>query len=229
MRETGSTNADLVAGARDGAPAGLVLVAGHQSAGRGRLGRTWSAPPGSALLCSVLLRPSLVPEELHRCTQAVAVAAARACEAVAGVRPDLKWPNDLLVGADKLAGVLAESVLGPTGVEAVVVGIGLNVTRDAPPPETAATSLEHHAGRPVGLDALLERFLAELAGIELGTLPGEYRSRLATLGTRVRVQRPAGDLVGTAVDVRPSGALVVRDDAGDHEVLAGDVTHLRPA
>ena len=229
VRETGSTNTDLVVAARDGAPAGLVLVAGHQSAGRGRLGRTWSAPPGSALLCSVLLRPALMPEELHRCTQAVAVAAARACEAVAGVRPDLKWPNDLLVGAAKLAGVLAESVLGPRGVEAVVVGIGLNVTHDAPPPGIAATSLEHHAGRPVGLDALFGRFLAELAGIELDTLPGEYRSRLATLGTRVRVQRPGGDLVGTAVEVRPSGALVVRDDAGDHEVLAGDVTHLRPA
>ncbi len=229
--ETGSTNTDLVAAARGGAPAGLVLVAGHQSAGRGRLGRSWSAPPGSALLCSVLLRPSLAPEELHRCTQAVAVAAARACEAVAGVRPDLKWPNDLLVGPAKLAGVLAESVLGPQGVEAVVVGIGLNVTRAAPPPEAgaAATSLEHHAGRPPGLDTLLERFLAELAGIELDTLAAQYRARLATLGTRVRVQRPGGDLVGTAVDVRSSGALVVRDDDGDHEVLAGDVTHLRPA
>ncbi len=232
VEETASTNADLLERARAGAPAGLVRVAGHQTAGRGRLGRTWQAPPGSALLCSVLLRPGLAVEDLHRCTQAVAVAAARACEAVAGVRPVLKWPNDLLVGHRKLAGVLAESVIGAAGVEAVVVGIGCNVAVGALPADLAdvATSLEAERGGAVSVDELLDRFLVELAAVDPGTLADEYRRRLATLGTRVRVQRPAGDLVGVAVDVRSSGALVVRDDLGaDHEVLAGDVTHLRPA
>src|SRR4051812_27340870 len=105
-----------------GAPEGLAAVADHQTAGRGRLGRAWVAPPGASLLLSVLFRPDLAPERLHLTTAAVALAAAEACEAVAGVLPVLKWPNDLLVGDRKLAGVLAESRL-----PAVVVGIGLNV------------------------------------------------------------------------------------------------------
>jgi BirA family biotin operon repressor/biotin-[acetyl-CoA-carboxylase] ligase len=232
--ETGSTNADLLAEARAGAPAGLVLVARYQSAGRGRHGRTWTAPPGSALLCSILLRPHLPAAELHRCTQAVAVAAARACESVAGVRPSVKWPNDLLVEGRKLAGVLAESVLGADGaVEAVVVGIGCNVTAAALPAEVAATATSLEAasgGVAVEPARLLDALLGSLASLDLDEVAVEYRQRLATLGTRVRVERPAGDLVGTAVDVRSSGVLVVRDDAGrEHDVVAGDVTHLRPA
>ena len=105
--ETGSTNADLLDAAALGAPDGTVLVAAHQRAGRGRLDRRWDAPPGSNLLCSILFLQ--LPERLHELTWAVAVAAARACETVAGVRPDLKWPNDLLVDGRKLAGILAQT------------------------------------------------------------------------------------------------------------------------
>src|SRR5687768_9699564 len=93
VTETGSTNADLLEAARDGAAEGAVLVADHQSAGRGRLGRSWEAPPGASLLMSVLLRPTLALDQVHAVTAAVGLAAAYACHAVAGFRPGLKWPN----------------------------------------------------------------------------------------------------------------------------------------
>jgi BirA family biotin operon repressor/biotin-[acetyl-CoA-carboxylase] ligase len=108
--EIDSTNRYLLDEARSGAFEGAVAVADHQSAGRGRLGRRWEAPAGSNLLVSMLLRPTLVVEELHLCTMAVALAAAAACEQAAGVRPDLKWPNDLMVGGRKLGGILAEAL-----------------------------------------------------------------------------------------------------------------------
>ena len=99
VAETGSTNDDLVAAARHGAPSGTVLVTDHQTAGRGRLGRRWEAPPGASLLVSVLVRPSAAAaQRLHGATQAVGLSAQAACADVAGFRPDLKWPNDLLVG-----------------------------------------------------------------------------------------------------------------------------------
>ncbi len=143
VTETGSTNADLAARGAD-APEGSVLVADYQSAGRGRLDRAWVAPAGSGLLVSVLLRPRLDPARLHLVVVAVALAAADATETLTGVRPDLKWPNDLLAPADdgqrrKLGGILAE-ITPPTGsstdeAPVLVVGLGLNLTRppDQPP------------------------------------------------------------------------------------------------
>lgn len=148
-----STNDWLLAQARRGAPGGLVAVTRHQSAGRGRLGRRWEAPPGSALLASVLLRPLAPPGSLYACTAAVALAVADACRAVAGVEPGIKWPNDLVVpvqgGTLKLAGVLAEADPGapggPAGAGAVVTGVGLNV---AWAPEGATCLLALAATRP---------------------------------------------------------------------------------
>ena len=136
--EIDSTNRYLVDAARAGGPSGLVAVARHQTAGRGRLGRRWQAPPGTNLLLSVLLRSSSSsPSEVtpHDLTLAVALAAADACAEVAGVEARLKWPNDLVVDDGKLAGVLAELVTGVSGDPAVVVGLGLNVGWPAAEPE----------------------------------------------------------------------------------------------
>jgi len=154
-----STNRYLLDEARAGAPEGVVAVADHQTAGRGRLGRTWEAPAGANLLCSVLLRPDLAPEERHLATAAVALAALDAVEALppalglAG-QVGVKWPNDLVDRSGrKLAGVLAEADLAasPAGPPPLVVGIGINVgwpgPDDVPPPELAdtATSLRRLA------------------------------------------------------------------------------------
>jgi BirA family biotin operon repressor/biotin-[acetyl-CoA-carboxylase] ligase len=233
--EIDSTNRYLLDEARGGAGNGLVAVADHQTAGRGRFDRRWEAPPGSSLLVSVLLRPA--PEGdappagssggSHRAVMAAALALADAVEAVAGVAPGLKWPNDLVVGDRKLAGLLAERE-----GDALVIGAGLNVEWEAFPPELAATSTACNleAGRSVDRDALLDEFLARLAAAldALDEVPERYRARLATLGRRVRVERVADVLEGDAVDVTSGGALVVRrDDGTDEIVTAGDVVHLR--
>jgi BirA family biotin operon repressor/biotin-[acetyl-CoA-carboxylase] ligase len=217
---TGSTNADLIAAARAGAVDRTVLIADHQTAGRGRIGRTWEAPPGTNLLLSILFRsvPSAGPQRL---TQQVAVAAARAAEQLSDVHPVLKWPNDLLVGDAKLAGVLAEAVGRDGAIEAVVVGIGLNLGW-APP---GAARLEG-----VGRDQFAEVFLAELAALADRDDGGaaEYLARLDTLGRAVRVELPDGELTGVARSVQPDGRLVIEGDDGRERVLSvGDVVHLR--
>lgn len=217
-----STNRVLLEEARAGAPEGAVLVAGFQTAGRGRLGRTWTAPPGSALLVSVLLRPTLPPERLHLVTMAAGLAARSACGPGEVV---LKWPNDLLVGSRKLAGILAEAAAG-----AVVVGMGLNVVR---PPDVPAElaglavwldEVVPGVTRDGVLDAWLRAYDAELS--DLDALPARYRAACGTLGQRVRVEQSAGVLEGVAVDVDDDGHLVLDTGA---VVAVGDVVHLRPA
>src|SRR5437763_9636755 len=152
LGELDSANRHALELARQGVPEGLVVVADHQTAGRGRLGRSWEAPPGSSLLMSVLLRPSLAPERLHLTTVAVALAAADACEEVAGFRPALKWPNDLVVDDRKLGGILAE-VPEPG---AVVVGLGLNVLWETPSAELAeiGVALNQLVGHSVDREGL---------------------------------------------------------------------------
>jgi BirA family transcriptional regulator, biotin operon repressor / biotin---[acetyl-CoA-carboxylase] ligase len=222
-----STNRYLLDEARRGAPEGVVAVADHQTAGRGRRGRDWVAPPESSLLVSVLLRPSLAPEGAQLVAMACGVAMAAAVERVAGFAPTLKWPNDLAVGDRKLAGILAESDSG-----AVVVGIGVNVKWDEFPSDLAetATACNIEAGRGVDRRELLTAFLEELGDryARLEDVPGEYQRGLATLGRRVRVMQAGGDIVGRAVGVGDSGELVVEDEAGSAiAVHVGDVVHLR--
>jgi len=252
--ELDSTNRYLLDLARAGAPEGAVAVADYQSAGRGRLGRRWEAPPGSNLLASVLLRPVLAVEELHLCTVEVALAAADACGRGAGVTPELKWPNDLMVGGRKLGGILAEAIpaeaipagspLGP----AVVVGLGLNVRW--PPPDTAperspgegpdevaaaATSLWRETGVEHDPLAVLGLVLTGLEGrlVDLGDregrrrLAGEYRRRCGTVGKTVRVSLAGEAFTGTATDITLEGHLVVDVGACFRTVAAGDVVHLR--
>jgi BirA family transcriptional regulator, biotin operon repressor / biotin---[acetyl-CoA-carboxylase] ligase len=242
---TGSTNADLLAAAAEDAADGLVLLAEHQTAGRGRLDRRWEAPPGSSLLCSVLVRPQLAVGQLQLVTMAAALAAADACDAVAGVRPQVKWPNDLVLqvadgSESKVAGLLAESSLRGDDVAALVVGMGLNVNWPADFPDElaeVATSLNHHAGREVDREALL---VAYLQGLEqlldgLGTDDGRealllrYRHQSATLGRMVRVELGTGALSGFAADVSPEGHLLVELAGEVVEISVGDVVHLRPS
>jgi BirA family biotin operon repressor/biotin-[acetyl-CoA-carboxylase] ligase len=233
--EIDSTNTYLRTLARDGAPEGTVAVADHQLAGRGRLDRKWEAPPGASLLTSILFRPTFDPSELHLCTAAVALAAAEACREVAGVGPVIKWPNDLLVAESKLAGVLAEVEFEAGGINAVVVGIGINV--DWPgPPNVGGTCLNDLAAAPVDRELLLEALLRALSPrrSQLDSVEGrmavaaELRERCATLGQRVRVELAAEAVVGQATEVDSAGHLVIQTAQGPRTVAAGDVVHLRP-
>jgi len=244
--EIDSTNRYLIDEARAGAPEGLVAAADHQLAGRGRLGRRWEAPPGHNLLVSVLLRPDVPPEYLHLCSAVVAVAAASACTAGTGLEPSLKWPNDLVVGTRKLAGVLAELDMVPAGPAALVVGIGLNVAWPGPPGEAGApevpaelretaTSVWRETGTRHDPRALLDLLLGDLEPrlADLAASDGrlrqssEYRRRCSTLGQRVRVELHGESVTGDAVDVTPEGHLVIDVGACLRTVTAGDVVHLR--
>lgn len=231
--EIDSTNRYALDAARAGEPAGLVVVADHQAAGRGRRGRTWSAPPGSSLLVSVLLRPQLATDAVHVVTMAAALALADAVRLVAGVDADLKWPNDLLVGDRKLAGLLAEADLSGGGaVQAVVIGVGCNVRWAGFPAEldATATACDREAGHPVERAELLDAFLGALTTRldHLDRVPEDYRARLATVGRRVRVELSDATITGVATGVDDRGYLVVQPDRGPSvTVAAGDVVHLR--
>jgi BirA family biotin operon repressor/biotin-[acetyl-CoA-carboxylase] ligase len=241
---TGSTNADLLVAAAAGAPDGAVVVTDHQTAGRGRRGRTWEAPPGASLLMSVLLRPDISPERASALTAAMGLAARQACLSVAGVRAGLKWPNDLVAattaGERKLGGILAESRVVADRVEAVVVGLGLNVTWPEPLPEELAgiaVALNHLRPEAEDIDRadLVVTILTDLEGrlrsIERGDAAAvwaAWRDRTATLGRDVRVETADGTITGRAEDVTDLGRLVLRLDEGSRvEVDVGDVVHLR--
>ena len=230
---TGSTNADLLLAAADGAAPGLVRAAAHQTAGRGRLDRHWTSAPGASLLVSVLLEP--VPTDaMQHLVGAVALAMAETLEALVGLDARIKWPNDLVVDDRKLAGVLAETAMVDGAVTAVVVGIGCNLGPDAVAlaDRSTATDVRTVTGRVCDREALLDAFLRRL-DIRLDALDAvgaDAVARSATLGRRVLVQRTAGDLVGVANGIAPDGALLLLDDAGtEHRIVVGDVVHLRPA
>lgn len=237
LEEIGSTNTYVRDQARQGAPEGLVAVADHQTAGRGRLDRRWESPPGANLLASILLRPGCDGRDVHLCAGAVALAGADACREVAGVDPVLKWPNDLLLDGAKLAGILAEAEFAGPSLSAVVVGIGINVAW--PGPEGAGGTCLDDAGgtaQPVDRQVLLEHLLGalgprlalleEAAGRRL--LADEVRLRCATLGQDVRVILAGEEVTGRAGAIDEDGHLVVETASGPRVVSAGDVVHLRP-
>jgi BirA family transcriptional regulator, biotin operon repressor / biotin---[acetyl-CoA-carboxylase] ligase len=239
---TGSTNADLLARAAAGEPEGAVLVAEEQSAGRGRLGRAWTSPPRAALTFSVLLRPAAVPRaRLGWLPLLAGVAVAAAVRTVAALDAQLKWPNDVLVGPAKLAGILAEAA-----GTAVVTGIGVNVSAGPaglPPPgpgALAATSLAIEGAPSLDRARLLAEILAGLerrylawsavsGDTERSGLRAEYTGLCGTIGRQVRVELPGGRLLdGLAAGVDPDGRLLLSmpPEAG-LPVAAGDVVHLR--
>ena len=235
--ETGSTNADLLAGISLEVPHRYVLTTAFQSAGKGRLGRVWEAPSGANLLVSVLLRNVAGP--LHRVTQHLGLAAALILSEKYGLRAGVKWPNDVVVtvareGGDvdvKIAGILAQAVGNN-----VVVGMGLNV-QWAPPPEVAdATCMAALLGaadipEPIEmLDLVLARF-DDIGGLDERESFALYRKHLHTLGKQVQCEMPDGSfVVGRAVDVGADGRLNVLDEcAVTHHIDTADVMHLRLA
>ncbi|CAM2937458.1 biotin--[acetyl-CoA-carboxylase] ligase [Skermania piniformis] len=231
---TGSTNADLLARAGDPAADRTVLIADCQDHGRGRHSRSWQAPPRSQVALSVLLRlPGAEPARLGWLPLLTGVAVVDALRRVAGVPAGLKWPNDVLIGERKVAGILAE--VGATGpVPVVVVGVGINVdltSDELPVPH--ATSLALAGARTTDRNVVAQAVLAELAdritdwqrdGWAVADPAAAYRERCVTLGTPVRAELPGGTTItGIADDVDRNGRLLIDGTA----VSAADVTHLR--
>jgi BirA family transcriptional regulator, biotin operon repressor / biotin---[acetyl-CoA-carboxylase] ligase len=234
-----STNALVAERARAGAAAGLVVVAEHQTAGRGRLDRTWTTPARSALTFSVLLRPEVEATAWPWLPLLAGVAVVDALRETGSSTAGLKWPNDVLLGTRKTAGLLVERV--ETGIgPAAVVGIGLNVslTRGELPVEVATSVWDEgvEVDRTDLLVALLQSlgveydaWLATSGDAEACGLAASYAALCTTLGQGVRVDLPGGDvLMGTAVRIARGGGLVVATEGGEATVGAGDVVHVRP-
>ena len=245
-RSVGSTMDLAAERARAGAPQGTVVVADHQTAGRGRSGRSWLAPPGAALMLTAILRPFLPPDRLAALSLVAGVALAEAVEAATGLACWLKWPNDLWLGdrlaGRKAAGILVTARLGPSGIEHVLVGIGVN---SATPPAAlppGATSLEVElaaigksmttvTGVADPRDCLLDRVLDRLeVGYACFVAGGgrppldDWIQRAALLGESVELVTEGKVKRGRFVGVRPDGALLLRGEDGVVEVVvAGDL------
>lgn len=233
LEEVDSTNTWLGVRAREGAPAGLVVYSDYQSAGRGRLDRDWRAAPGTSLLCSALLE---LPASNTPPQWLIVAAALSLCDALDELthhRPSLKWPNDVLFGEHKVAGLLAD-VVTTKSTTMVVVGLGLNLI-DVDPTLVSATTVLAHTGRSLAPAQVLHRYLHALAvrrtamdepeGLE--ALGLEYRRALGTLGRRVRVELAREHVHGHAVGVDGEGALLVDTGEGVRAFRAGDVVHVR--
>lgn len=214
--------------AEAGAAEGLAVVAGEQTAGRGRGGRSWWSPPAGGLYLSLLFRPNLSPERVSWLTMGVALGAAEGIEAACGLRVDLKWPNDLEWQGRKLAGILAEAAFQDGRMAYAVVGLGLNVNTDfgeQPLLRPIAVSLAEILGRPVDvadlLLAILERIEAHYLALRRGDSPtAAWAARLVTLGRPVAAHLPDGrQLSGLATRVLEDGALCIRLGNGTEEVV----------
>lgn len=234
ISQVGSTNDELARMAAAGAPHGTVLVADAQTAGRGRMGREWVSVAGQNIYLSLLLRPTWPPAAASLCSLAAAVGVAEGVRSVVGWSPRVKWPNDILSGQRKLAGILAEMSADRDRIRHIVIGVGINVNQihfEEPLAHTA-TSLRIECRRSLNRDDVLtallrglEHWLDLLLMDRRGEVLEGWRSLADWLGSRVTVRTPQGALVGVAVEVDDDGALHVRDESGrDHRVLSGDVS-----
>nr|MBQ8243895.1 biotin--[acetyl-CoA-carboxylase] ligase [Oscillospiraceae bacterium] len=236
VSETGSTNLDLKALARQGAPHGTVLIAGRQTAGHGRMGRSFHSPEGMGIYLSILLRPDCTPAELMHLTCAAGTAMCDAVEEALGLRPGIKWTNDLVWGKRKLGGILTELALTAKGtVDYAIVGIGINCCQQEAdfPPElrSIAGSLAMAAERAIDRSAIAAAMMEALYAMSCSLLSGrfamlrQYRRDCITLGQEISLVR--GDEIrhGTALDVDEAGALVVRFPDGHTEAVnCGEVS-----
>ena len=233
-----STNRAAIELGLAGEPEGTVVMAEEQTAGRGRAGRSWHSEKGTGLYVSILLRPRLAPAQTPLLTMLAGISAQAAVEAVTGLAPELKWPNDLLLNGKKLGGILTEMHAEPSAVRFVVVGIGINTNQEKFPAELAAiaTSLRKESGRITFRLELLVRLLSQFESDYSRFLSEGARfvverfqevSNFAK-GRRVRVDTGLESYVGTTAGLSPDGLLLVKRENGPATtVIAGDVTEVR--
>jgi BirA family transcriptional regulator, biotin operon repressor / biotin---[acetyl-CoA-carboxylase] ligase len=232
--EVGSTNDIAIAAAEAGVPEGLVVAANSQLQGRGRVGRSWSSPPGAGLYVSVLLRPA--GPALRLLTISAGVAIAEGVQAASGLETCVKWPNDVHVGSRKLAGILAEAGSSAGAVDYVVLGFGINIRPAAYPPDVAAraTSIESELGRDVDRGLVLAECLAALSNrygmLQSGAADdviAAWRRRSAMhMGRAVEWDVDGGSRRGRAEDIDATGALLVCVDDQIIRVISGEVRWL---
>jgi BirA family biotin operon repressor/biotin-[acetyl-CoA-carboxylase] ligase len=239
LPQTASTNAVAARIAADDPGAdGIVVIAEHQTAGRGRLDRAWEAPPRAGITMSALIRPAVASGRWPWLPLLSGLAAAAALQRTAGVPASLKWPNDVMVADRKIGGILVERIEVADSAPAAVIGIGLNVSqRTGELPVADATSLALEAAETLDRSVIVKSVLRSLGGLlerwesasgDVAGLHEAYTEACSTLGRSVRVSLPGGDVVtGVAEAIDDTGRLVVRTDDGVRAVGAGDVLHVR--
>jgi BirA family biotin operon repressor/biotin-[acetyl-CoA-carboxylase] ligase len=232
-----STNTEAKRLAKDGAPHGTVLIAGLQTGGRGRMGRTFQSPAGQGVYLSVILRPNCKPVQLMHLTCAAGVAMMEAVETVSGIRPQMKWINDLVIGRKKLGGILTEMSVDKGMVDYAVVGIGINCLQSMEdfPPEIAdlATSLALSAGQqiaPAMLAAAMVEALWKMNAVllsEKAQLMATYKENCITLGKEIQVIRQDEIRLGKALDLDSDGGLLVQYEDGTTEMVSSGEVSVR--
>lgn len=231
LAEASSTNSVAVSsiGQRK---SGSVILAETQKEGRGRLSRSWASPPGGIWM-SLIVRPDIPLSRIYRINMAATVSICRAIRQL-GLEAGIKWPNDILIREHKVCGILIELGAQVDRLDYAVVGVGLNANNDtaAFPSQWRSTSLAARLGRSIDRCALFAAILNEmeqaLDDIESHELYEEWRSRSLTLGKRVRISSPEGDLMGQVLDLDQDGALILEQGGDKRRILAGDCIHLRP-
>ena len=212
---------------------GTVIIAEQQTAGRGRLGRPWVANPNENLTFSIILRPTIPADAINLLPLSVAVAVAGAVEKVTGLKLECKWPNDLLYNNQKVAGILLEGSYAQNTVDWIVIGIGINVNQTLFPGDLdkKATSLKLAAGRDIDRTALFTAVLESLeryyhAGSKSGfqSILPDWIAKTKMIDQKISVMENGALLSGTVKGVSREGGLILRSDAGEHTVFAGDVT-----
>ena len=230
-----STNTELARLASEGAAEGVSIVADEQTAGRGRLQRAWSSPRGAGLYFSILLRPTIPQNYWPLITFMAALAVGDALREACGLETDIKWPNDILSGERKICGILAEAIDTPSG-RAVILGIGINLTENAFPPELAnvATSVSEATGSAPEREQILAALLTALSHWysqlnEPGQIIDAWSNRSSyAIGKLVQVSNGDDVWQGTTAGVEPDGALRLRTSSGDIKLVrAGDVYRIR--
>ena len=229
---TGSTNADVAARARAGAPDGLVEITGWQRAGRGRFTRVWETPPDTCVAMSALVRPTAPLAAWGWLSLVVGMAVADGLRAASGLDARLKWPNDVLIGERKICGILSEAVMTDAD-RAAVLGMGINVAlaeEQLPVPTATSVRIEGSDASATavagGVLKALDHWYRRWDAGE--SLTDAYLARCSTIGRRVRVQLAEGAVEGEAVSVDASGSLIVATASSRQAFSAGDVVHLRP-
>lgn len=234
LKTVDSTNNEAKRWAQQGAPHGSLFVADEQTGGKGRLGRVWKSPAGTGLWFSVLLRPKAAPEQVTGLTLTAGLSVAKAIQKLTGCKAQIKWPNDVVIGSQKVCGILTEMAAEMESVEYVIPGIGVNVNTESFPEEIAfkATSLYLSTGKKWSRAELLGAILQEMECLlnwqEQGGVQAileEYRENCVTIGRKVSTQRGNIQLSGIAEDVTEGGELVVRQSNGSQLVInSGEVS-----
>lgn len=235
FEEITSTNQYAKKIAEEGAPEGMLIIADEQTRGKGRSGRAWTTPRGTAVAMTLVLRPKLPPAKVSMVTLVMGLAVAKACRVLYGIPAGIKWPNDVVVNGKKLCGILTEMSMEMAAVNYVVIGTGINVNVSSFPQEISktATSLLLECGYETARAKLIavcmkyfeeyyERFLRTQ---DLSALMEEYNELLLNRERKVRVLEPGHEYTGTAMGINRDGELlVVREDGSQTAVYAGEVS-----